>query len=409
MNWMSHWVGERAASSLRAGLLIVAGCSLGACGDSAAESATYSDTPGPTEHSGGSVATGPGMSGTSAMTESSGDPTANTSGVSSTSSTSSAFSSSSASSSSSSGDPSAGSTTDDPPPGEFCDGYATRYWDCCKAHCGWSGNVNPGTEAAESCNQADQSHGGNYEIVNSCDSLAPDSAYTCYSNAPWAESPELALGFAAVPANGDICGRCYRLEFTGLSHNAGDDPGCAALAGKAMIVQATNIGYDVGGGQFDILTPGGGVGLFDACSYQWGVDTNELGATYGGFLTACKEGGANTHDAIKSCVLERCDAVFPVSNPELGELRAACEWYVNWFEAADNPSLKYQEVPCPQALVDISGVDRGPLDDIQPCEGGGGGGECTQEVKDNCDCSWTNGGANCGQDDGSCCWEACCE
>ncbi|MCA9720741.1 MAG: hypothetical protein KC468_39125 [Myxococcales bacterium] len=298
--------------------------------------------------------------------------------------------------------------TDDPPPlGEACDGYATRYWDCCKAHCGWTGNVNPATQPAESCTQADQSHGGNYDVVNSCDSLAPDSAFTCYSNAPWAVSPTLAYGFAAVPANGDICGRCYQLEFTGASYNAGDDPGCAALGGKTMIVQATNIGYDVGGGQFDILTPGGGVGLFDACSYQWGVDTSELGATYGGFLTTCKQGGANTHDAIKSCVLGRCDAVFPPGKPELAELRAGCEWYVDWFEAADNPSLKYQEVACPQELVDISGVDRGPLDDVAPCEGGGGG-ECTQEIKDNCDCGWTNGGANCGNDDGSCCWEACC-
>ncbi|MEI8634903.1 hypothetical protein P4S72_28405 [Vibrio sp. PP-XX7] len=42
------------------------------------------------------------------------------------------------------------------------------------------------------------------------------------------------------------------------------------MQGKTMIVQALNIGYDVSGGQFDLLVPGGGVGAFNACSAQWG-------------------------------------------------------------------------------------------------------------------------------------------
>jgi hypothetical protein len=296
-------------------------------------------------------------------------------------------------------------TGDEPPPlgDDACKGYATRYWDCCKAHCGWEGNVNPGTDALASCDKADMSHGGDYNVASACDAPNPDSAYTCYSNAPWAVSDTLAYGFAAVPAQGDICGRCYQLDFDGTGHYNAQDPGSVALGTKRMIVQATNIGYDVGGGQFDILTPGGGVGLFDACSYQWGVETSELGATYGGFMTYCQEQGGD-HETIKACVLSRCAAVF--DDPGLAELAAGCEWYVNWYEAADNPNLRYQEVACPSALVDISGIDRGPLNDVAECMGGGA--MCSQEEMDKCDCAWTEGGTKCGDDDGSCCWTACC-
>lgn len=303
-----------------------------------------------------------------------------------------------------SGDGTGSTSTGDLPPlgDDACKGYATRYWDCCKAHCGWQGNVNPATEPLQSCDKSDQSLGANYDVASACQSPADQSAFTCYSMAPWAVSDALAFGFAAVPASGDICGRCYQLEFDGTGHYNAQDPGSVALAGKTMIVQATNIGFDVGGGQFDILTPGGGVGAFDACSFQWGVETSELGATYGGFMTYCQQMGGD-HQQQKQCVLSRCAAVF--DEPGMADLAAGCEWYVQWYEAADNPNLRYQEVPCPAALVAVSGIDRGPLGDIAAC---GGGGTCTQEEMDNCDCGWTNGGQNCGQDDGSCCWTACC-
>ncbi|NVB38920.1 endoglucanase [Pseudenhygromyxa sp. WMMC2535] len=290
---------------------------------------------------------------------------------------------------------------------DACSGYATRYWDCCKAHCGWEGNVNAATEPLSSCNQANVSLGTDYNVVSACSSPGPSAAHTCFNMAPWAVSDTLAYGFAAVPATGDICGRCYQLEFDGTGHYSANDVGSAALAGKTMIVQATNIGYDVGGGQFDILTPGGGVGAFDACSSQWGVDSSELGAVYGGFMTACQEQyGYDDHDLLTSCVLDRCTAVFNDAGME--DLLAGCQWYAGWYETADNPNLKYQEVECPQALIDLSGIDRGPLDDVQSCSGGGGGSDCSQEEMDNCDCAWTNGGSSCGEDDGSCCWTACC-
>ncbi|MFT7560164.1 MAG: hypothetical protein ACI93R_002082 [Flavobacteriales bacterium] len=182
---------------------------------------------------------------------------------------------------------------------------------------------------------------------------------------PWSVSDTLAYGYAATQS-GDVCGRCYQLEFTGESHNAPGDPGSAALAGKSMIVQAINIGFDVGGGQFDIMIPGGGVGAFNACSSQWGVSNTELGAQYGGFLSACKSelGFNESLSTYKGCVVQRCDNVF--GSRGLTELHEGCLWYANWFESADNPALKYKEVTCPAALNSGSGMDRSVLNDINP-------------------------------------------
>ena len=240
-----------------------------------------------------------------------------------------------------------------PPIVNGCRGYATRYWDCCKPHCGWTANVPSGVSPLSACNQQDGSLGGDYNAGNSC---TGGSAFMCHSLAPWAQSDRLAFGYAAVAARGDICGRCYQLQFTGRSHNSGDDPGSAALAGKTMIVQATNVGGDVGSGQFDLLTPGGGVGAFNACTTQWGVPASQLGAQYGGLLARCKQQHGNDHAALKQCVSQSCASVF--ESRGLSELAAGCRWFVDWFEVADNPALEYREIACPNELTS-RGMNRG--------------------------------------------------
>lgn len=284
-----------------------------------------------------------------------------------------------------------------PPPGpSTCRGYATRYWDCCKAHCGWEANAT-GLDALRSCS-IDNVPQATFTGPSGCGSTDASASYTCFSQAPRAITPTLAYGFAAVPAAGEICGRCYRLDFDGTGHYDAADPGSVALRGRTMIVQATNIGFDVGGGQFDILIPGGGVGAFNACTRQWGLASDApLGAQYGGFLTACREAGGS-HDAVRACVRARCESVF--GEPRFAELRAGCAWFVDWFQAADNPNLDWSEVECPADLVAESGLDRRPLDDVAACGGGGATGDCE------CDCSWAADG--CGADDGSCCWDTCC-
>ncbi len=274
-----------------------------------------------------------------------------------------------------------------------CPGYATRYWDCCKAHCGWTANAAP-VAATRSCSRDNAVLPG-FDTASSCNG---GDAHTCFSMAPWAVSDTLSYGYAAVPASSGICGRCYRLDFAGTGHYDASDPGSRALAGRSMIVQATNIGHDVGGGQFDVLIPGGGVGAFNACSRQWGVSDAALGAQYGGFLTACRAAGG-AHDVVRACVRARCESVF--ADARFSDLRAGCLWFVNWYQAADNPNLRYREVACPDAIVTRSGVDRRPIGDIA-APSCGAGASCT------CDCSWTAGGTNCGRDDGSCCWNICC-
>jgi hypothetical protein len=241
-----------------------------------------------------------------------------------------------------------------------CDGYATRYWDCCKAHCGWKANVPASLNPVNSCSTTNVQL-GDANLKSSCDG---GPSHMCWGLTPFAVSPTLSYGYAAT-SSGDVCGRCYLLQFKGTSFNAPGDPGSAALAGKSMIVQATNIGGDVGNGQFDILVPGGGVGAFNACSSQWGVSNAELGAQYGGLVAACKqELGFNASLAqYKACLTGRCNSVF--GSRGLTDLQKGCQWYADWFEAADNPALKFKEVPCPAELTSRSGIDRGPLNDIK--------------------------------------------
>lgn len=216
-------------------------------------------------------------------------------------------------------------------------GYATRYWDCCKPHCAWPGNANGNMRM---CTEQNQSLGDS-GASSSCDG---GPAYTCWDMAPWAVSDTLAYGYAATPGGGSDCGKCYQLDFTGESKDNPGDDGAKAIANKTMIVQATNKGYDVAGGQFDLLIPGGGVGAFNGCSKQWKVDNSQLGAQYGGFALSCN------YD--KECTRKKCESVFASMEP----LRKGCLFYVDWLETADNPRVRYKQVPCPAALSSKSGI-----------------------------------------------------
>lgn len=218
----------------------------------------------------------------------------------------------------------------DNPEGE---NHATRYWDCCKPSCGWSSQGN-----IHSCNLSNSDVGVNDQMQSVCDN---GDAQTCHGMAPWAYSSELAFGYAA--ANGRPCGACYKLEFTGQGHYSASDPGSQAIAGKVMIVKVTNRGAELGDGHFDLLIPGGGLGMFDGCSRALNIDANtQLGARNGGFITSCN-GDAN-------CVHNECMTKFA----NFPELQAGCLWSVDWFRGADNPRFKFQQVDCPQELGEFN-------------------------------------------------------
>ena len=99
-----------------------------------------------------------------------------------------------------------------------------------------------------------------------------------------------------------------------------------------MIVQATNTGGDLGQNHFDLAIPGGGVGLFNGCSQQWGGIN--LGNQYGGFTDR-----------------SQC-ATLPA------QWQGGCYWRFDWFNNADNPSVEFEEVSCPQAMIDRTGCGR---------------------------------------------------
>jgi hypothetical protein len=122
-------------------------------------------------------------------------------------------------------------------------GTTTRYWDCCKPSCAWSGKTTlaSGSTAVETCDINDNPL-TDANAVSGCDG---GTAYMCSNESPWAVTDDLSYGYAAVNIAGGSedswCCACYELTFTS-----------GAVAGKKMIVQATNTGGDLGSNQFDI-------------------------------------------------------------------------------------------------------------------------------------------------------------
>jgi hypothetical protein len=119
-----------------------------------------------------------------------------------------------------------------------------------------------------------------------------------------------------------------------------------------LVVQVINIG-NIAQGQFDIMIPGGGVGDFNACSSQWGVSGTALGERYGGVMLTCQKQN-NEIEARKACTTAACNSLF--SNANLSQLKAGCNWTVDWLNAADNPRMVYQQVTCPAELTNKSGL-----------------------------------------------------
>lgn len=200
-------------------------------------------------------------------------------------------------------------------------GFATRYWDCCQPACA--------TNGGHKCSQD-----GVTQTGDNSSACTGGGAFACYDDAPRAVSNCLSYGHTAK-ANPN-CGGCFRIQFTGTGNSNPNDIGSKLIQGKQMIVKVTNTGSDVAGNQFDLMIPGGGVGLFNACSRQWG--TNDLGGQYGGFLNACSTG---THAQKKECVRQRCNSV------PAGSARNGCLWFVDWFEIADNPNFTSEPTNCP--------------------------------------------------------------
>lgn len=120
-------------------------------------------------------------------------------------------------------------------------GQTTRYWDCCKPSCSWSGKATLSSGPVQSCDKNDNVISA--DTKSACDNGG--SAYMCSNESPWAVSDSLAYGYAAVSIAGGTeaswCCACYELTFTS-----------GPVSGKKLIVQATNTGGDLGQNQFDL-------------------------------------------------------------------------------------------------------------------------------------------------------------
>ena len=140
-------------------------------------------------------------------------------------------------------------------------GFATRYWDCCMPHCAWPEHGGK----AKTCD----AKGKNF-VQGGQNICAGGQNTTCTSQIPIIASDKVAYAFAATHANsGGKCGKCFALTFTG-SGKYESKANHQALAGKTLVVMASNIGGDVEGNQFDIMIPGGGLGMFkNGCSQMF--------------------------------------------------------------------------------------------------------------------------------------------
>lgn len=222
--------------------------------------------------------------------------------------------------------------------GKSGSGYATRYWDSCKPHCAWNGKGGPAKTPTRTCH-ADGSLAGADE-ASACDG---GTAGTCLSQIPQIINDQVAYAFAATPGGENDCGRCFMLTFTGEGKD-GTNARSRALKGKKLIVMSSNIGYDVAGGQFDIMIPGGGVGKYNGCGV---MGLSCAGEQYGGLLATCEKAGGG--DAkIKSCLVESCNREY-ANKPQAKE---GCLFMATWMNAAStNPRHTYVEVECPAELA----------------------------------------------------------
>ena len=88
-------------------------------------------------------------------------------------------------------------------------GKSTRYWDCCKPSCAWTGKASV-SHPVYTCDKSDNPL-ADFDTQSGCESGGP--AYTCTTQEPWAVNDLVSYGFAATAINGGTeaswCCACY--------------------------------------------------------------------------------------------------------------------------------------------------------------------------------------------------------
>lgn len=97
-----------------------------------------------------------------------------------------------------------------------------------------------------------------------------------------------------------------------------------------MVVQITNTGADLGKNQFDLALPGAGVGYYNGCERQFHSPHDGWGRRYGGVSTKAE------------------------CNQLPRALQAGCRWRFEFLKGVPIPDVKFTEVECPAAIINIS-------------------------------------------------------
>lgn len=88
-------------------------------------------------------------------------------------------------------------------------GITTRYWDCCKGSCSWSGKAAVSAPVT-TCDISDNP----LADMNAASGCQGGPAYMCTNQSPWQVSDTLSYGFAAAKISGateaDWCCACYQ-------------------------------------------------------------------------------------------------------------------------------------------------------------------------------------------------------
>ena len=224
-------------------------------------------------------------------------------------------------------------------------GALSRYWDCCKPSCASEKAAEDGN-APRICD-ANMTRIFDYSAKSLCKG---GTATTCASHSPFLIDgcDDIGFAFGILPYSiPNDCGKCFLIEFNGEGAFTTKDTH-RSLKGKKLIIMGIHRGYIRDTTTFELLVPGGGLGMLGKCD---GVFDGDLGAKYGGHLSDCQDEAGMT-DTVKSttgrkkCLIRKCNEVFT------GQAREGCLFHSYFLQAAGNPTLNFTEIECPKVLKD---------------------------------------------------------